>query len=86
MADNLPLGKTKKKEQNELLNRLFYRLQGLGLSPQRCLYFQGFWDSKLFNGCLVVWPWRIFIKDAIIFNIQNQYLWSVILKFSQYSL
>ena len=21
-----------------------------------CLYFQGFWGSKLFNGCLVVWP------------------------------
>ena len=27
---------------------------GSGLSPQNCLYFQGFWGSKLFNGCLVV--------------------------------
>ena len=29
---------------------------GSGLSPQICLYFQGFWGSKLLNGCLVVSP------------------------------
>ena len=26
------------------------------LGPRSCLYFQGFWGSKLLNGCLVVWP------------------------------
>ena len=29
---------------------------GSGLSPQICLYFQGFWGSKLLNSCLVVSP------------------------------
>ena len=28
----------------------------VNLSPESCLYFQGFRDSKLLNGCLVVWP------------------------------
>ena len=32
----------------------FSRLLGSGLNPQNCLYSQGFWALKLFNGCLVV--------------------------------
>ena len=32
-----------------------YELLGSGLSPQSCLYFQGFPESKLLNGCLAVW-------------------------------
>ena len=32
----------------------FYKQLGLGLSPQHCLYFQGFWDSTFLNDCLVV--------------------------------
>ena len=32
----------------------FHKQQGSGLSPQSWLYFQGFWSSKLLNGCLVV--------------------------------
>ena len=35
---------------------LFYKRLESGLSPQSCLYFQGFWGSKLLNDCLVVWP------------------------------
>ena len=35
---------------------LFYKQLGSGLSPQSCLYFQGFWSSELLNDCLVVWP------------------------------
>ena len=29
---------------------------GSGLSPQSCLYSQGFRGSELLNGCVVVWP------------------------------
>ena len=32
----------------------FYKQLGSCLGPQSCLYFQGFRDSKLLNGCLVV--------------------------------
>ena len=32
----------------------FYKRLGSGLSPQSCLYFQGFWGSKLLNGSLIV--------------------------------
>ena len=32
----------------------FYKQLGSGLSPQFCLYFDGFWGSKLLNGCLEV--------------------------------
>ena len=32
----------------------FYKLLRSGLSPESCLYFQGFRSSKLLNGCLVV--------------------------------
>ena len=36
---------------------LFFSMQlGSYPSPQNCLYFQGFWGLKLFNGCLAVWP------------------------------
>ena len=37
-----------------LLHSIFSKQLGSGLSPQNYLYFQGFWGSKLFNGCLVV--------------------------------
>ena len=33
-----------------------YKPLGSGLSPQSCLYFQGFWGLKLFNCYLIVWP------------------------------
>ena len=32
----------------------FFKQLGSRLSPQKCIYFQGFWDSKFLNGCLVV--------------------------------
>ena len=32
----------------------FYKQVGSGLSPQICLYFQGFRGSKLLNDCLIV--------------------------------
>ena len=32
------------------------------LIPQSCLYFQGFWGSKLFTGCLVVWPSNPYLR------------------------
>ena len=34
----------------------FYKQLWSGLSPQSCLYFQGFRDSKLLNVWLVFWP------------------------------
>ena len=34
--------------------QLFYKQQGSGLCPQSCLQFQGYLDSKLLNGCLVI--------------------------------
>ena len=34
---------------------LFYKQLGSGLRPQSCLYFKGFWGSKLFNGCFGIW-------------------------------
>ena len=37
---------------------LFYKQLGSGLSPQSCLYFQGF----LLNGCLVVWQSNICLQ------------------------
>ena len=59
-------------------------LQSLKLRPQSCLYFQGFWGSKLFNGCLAAWPNNLSARNAIIFKTQNWYLWSVVLNFSQW--
>ena len=40
-----------------VLHLFFYKELGSGLSPQSCLYFQGFRGSKLLNGCLVVWQY-----------------------------
>ena len=38
-----------------LTSTYFFNKQlGSGFSPENCLYFQGFRDSKLLNGCLVV--------------------------------
>ena len=33
-----------------------YKQLESGLRPKSCLYFPGFWGSKLLNGCLVVRP------------------------------
>ena len=59
----------------------FYKQLRSGLSLKSCFYFQGFWGSKLLNGCLVFWA--MFARNAAIFRLQNGYLWSVILNFSQ---
>ena len=32
---------------------VFYKQLRSGRTTQSCLYFQGFWGSKLLNGCLV---------------------------------
>ena len=40
----------------------FYKQLGSGLSPQSCLYFEGFGDSKLLNGCLVVWTSNLCLR------------------------
>ena len=62
----------------------YYKQLRSRLSPHSCLYFQGFRDSKLLNGCLVVWPSKPMpARNTMIFRIQNQYLWSMILKFSR---
>ena len=39
-----------------------YKQLGSGLSPQSCLYLQGFWGPKLLNGCLVVWPSNLCLR------------------------
>ena len=39
-----------------------YKQLGSGRSPGRCLYFPGFWGSKLLNGCLVVRPSNICLR------------------------
>ena len=38
------------------LHLFFYKQLGSGLKRQSCLYFQGFWGSKLRNRCLIVLP------------------------------
>ena len=35
---------------------IFYKQLGSDLSPQICFYFQGFWRSKMLNGCLIFSP------------------------------
>ena len=45
-----------------LIHYFFYKQLGSDLSPQRCLYFQGFWGSKLLNGCFVVLPSKICLR------------------------
>ena len=39
-----------------------------GLSPQNCLYFQGFWGTKLLNGCFVVWPSTLCLREMQYFS------------------
>ena len=41
-------------EFKRITSTLFYKQLVLGLTPQSCLYFQGFQGSKLLNGGLVV--------------------------------
>ena len=40
---------------SNVIHLFFCKQLESGLSPQSCLYFQGFWGSKLLNGCFVVW-------------------------------
>ena len=54
---------------------IFCKQLGSGLSPQSCLCFQCFLDSKSFDKVPYV------SKEYSNFRIQNQYLQSVILKF-----
>ena len=49
----------------------FYKQLGSGLSPKGCLYFQGFWGSKLLNGCLVVWPNNLCLQSKSTFMISD---------------
>ena len=45
-------------------NKLFFykELVGSALSPQSCLYFQGFQGSNLLNVCLVVLPSNLCLR------------------------
>ena len=65
------------------MHLFLYKQLGSGFSPQSCLCFQGFWRSKLLNGCLVVTKSKVSTRNTSIFKIQNQYLWSSILKLFQ---
>ena len=49
------------------------------LRPQICLYFQGFCGSKKLSSFTKL---LISARNKVIFSIQNRYVWSVILKFS----
>ena len=44
----------KEKHLFSINTLLFYKKPGSSLSPESCLYFQGFCVSKLLNGCLLV--------------------------------
>ena len=61
----------------------FYFLYFEGFSPQSCLYFLGFWGSKLLKGCFVVSP-----SNLCLWGMQQlsgfkwYFLWEI-LKFSQ---
>ena len=57
----------------------FCKQLGSGLSPQNCVCFQGFWGSKLLNGCLVVWP-SIYISEEYS-NFQDSKLIFMIVDF-----
>ena len=46
-------------------------VRGSGLSPQNCLYFQGFRGSKLVNGCLVVSPSKPCLRRIQCSNFQD---------------
>ena len=39
-----------------LITLIFLKQLGSGLTPQNCLYFQGFRGSKFVNDSLLVWP------------------------------
>ena len=41
---------------------IFYKQLGSGLSPQSCFYSQGFWCSKLLDGCLIHWPRKLCLR------------------------
>ena len=59
------------------IHLFFHQQLGRGLSPQSCLYFQGFGGSKLLNSCLVVWPSNLCLRgirqfSGFKFNIYDQ--------------
>ena len=39
-----------------IILRFLYKQLGPSVSPQNCLYSQGFWRSNMLSGCLVVGP------------------------------
>ena len=49
-------------EKNGRAYTFLYKQLGSGLSPQNCLYLQGFRGPKLLNGCLVVWPSNLCLR------------------------
>ena len=44
------------------MGTLFLYATRSGLSPQSCLYYQGFWASKLLSGSLVVRPSKLCLQ------------------------
>ena len=53
---------------------------GSGFSLQSCLYFQGFWCLKLFNGSLVIWQNKLCLRERQYFSrfkivIYDQWFW-----------
>ena len=60
----------------------FYKQLASGLSSQSYLYFQGFYGSKLLDGCLVVWPSNLCLRGILQFSgfktdIYNQWFWNI---------
>ena len=60
-----------------------YKQLGSSLSPQNCLYIQGFLGSRLLNGCLIVWPITYVCEEFNDFQDSKPILQSLILKFSR---
>ena len=52
----------------------FYKQLRSGLSLKSCFYFQGFWGSKLLNGCFVVWPSNLCLRGIQFFQYSKSML------------
>ena len=52
--DPEPIPDESTKAIDEEIQLFFYKQLRPGLNPESCLNFQGFWGSKLLNGCLMV--------------------------------
>ena len=59
----------------------YYKHLGSYLSPQSCLHFQCFWDSKLLNGCLVVWLSNLCLRRIQHFSGIKAYVYHQWFKF-----